>query len=68
MIIKPHENYHMVGTDSNLRLDKTRNYVARPATNQPDWKEKGKVFVSFDDDSEEPSILLDKFDYDIIQP
>jgi len=66
--IRPHEDYRLAGFDYNTRLDKTKTYTARPAENQPEWQEKGKVFVSFNNDGQEPSILLDHFDYEIIKP
>lgn len=43
MKVKPNENYCMLGTD--VRLDKNRIYDAETATNQPDYDEKGKIFV-----------------------
>lgn len=64
MFIIPKENFRSLGIDPNLRLVKGRVYKAIPATNQPNWKEQGKVFVFFRDEGHEPSILLDKFDYD----
>lgn len=68
MKIQPRENFRLLGMGHDTpALDKTRYYEARPATNQPDWQENGKVFVSFADDGCEPFILLDKFDYDIIK-
>jgi hypothetical protein len=66
--IKPKLDFRLLGCDFNTRLNKNKIYTAHPATNQPDWQEKGKVFVSFDDDGQEPSILLDQFDYEIIKP
>lgn len=69
MIIRPKENFRLLGVGyDSPALDNTRHYEARPATNQPDWQEKGKVFVSFYNDDDEPSILLDSFDYEIIAP
>jgi hypothetical protein len=68
MIIQPKLNFALLGTGyDKQRLDNTRTYTARPAINQPDWQEMGKVFVSFDNDDEEPSILLERSDYDIIE-
>jgi hypothetical protein len=66
--IRPHDDYRLAGCDYNMRLDATKTYTATPAENQPEWQEKGKVFVSFNDDDQEPSILLDHFDYKIIKP
>ena len=42
MKIQPKENYSMSGYG---RLDKTKTYDAVHATNQPNWKENGLVFV-----------------------
>lgn len=69
MIIQPKDDFRLLGMGYNLpTLSKNKHYTARPATNQPDWQEMGKVFVSFDDDSDEPSILLERGDYEIIEP
>lgn len=68
MIIQPLEDFRLLGTGySPPTLDKTKHYHAIPATNQPDWEEKGKVFVSFNNDGDEPSMLLEKSDYIVIQ-
>lgn len=66
--IKPKLDFRLAGCDFNMRLNKNKTYTATPAENQPEWQEKGKVFVSFNDDDQEPSILLDHFDYEIIKP
>jgi hypothetical protein len=69
MIIQPKDDFRLLGMGYNLpMLDKTRTYDARPATNQPDWEAKGKIFVSFHSLTEEPSILLERGDYEIIEP
>lgn len=68
MIIQPKEDFRLLGMGCNFpKLDKNNHYQARLATNQPDWKEKGKVLVSFFNDSEEPSILLEEGDYNVIE-
>ena len=66
--IKPKLDFRLAGCDFNMRLNKNKTYTAYPATNQPDWQIEGKVFVSFDDDGQEPSILLKRNDYEIIKP
>jgi hypothetical protein len=66
MTIQPKLDFRLLGTD--WTLDHTQTYKATPATNQPDWQEKGKVFVSFDNNGQEPSILLDRSEYKIITP
>lgn len=69
MIIQPIENFKSLGMGHELpSLDKNKHYKATKATNQPDWEEKGKVFVSFNNHEKEPTILLDHFDYKIIKP
>ena len=69
MIIQPKDSFRLLGMGYNPpTLSKDKHYTARPATNQPDWQEMGKVFVSFDNDGEEPSILLERGDYEIIKP
>jgi len=47
MKIQPKENYSMQGYG---RLNKTKVYKAVLATNQPNHKEQGKVFVLPNDD------------------
>ena len=69
MIIRPIDDFRLIGMGYNPpKLSKHKHYTARPATNQPDWQEAGKVFVSFNNDDEEPSILLERGDYEIIEP
>jgi len=41
--VKPNLSYELLGT--NIKLDKNKTYLAVPATNQPDWKSKGLMFV-----------------------
>jgi len=65
MKVKPKLAYCLAGTGYDApSLDPERVYDAIPATNQPDWEEKGKVFV-------EPapgatSILLERDDYTLV--
>lgn len=66
MKIQPKENYRLAGCDYRLQLDKTKTYTAAHATNQPDWRARGKVFVSFNNDGEEPTIMLEADDYTVI--
>jgi len=61
MIIQPKQNY----TNNNyprLKLDKRKWYLAEIATNQPDYKQKGKVFCMVGGDS----MLLEGGDYKVI--
>jgi hypothetical protein len=57
MKIRPLENYVLLGT--GIKLDETKVYDAVPATNQPDWESKGKIFVG------ESGFLLSKGEYTI---
>jgi len=43
--VRPKENYKLLGT--NAVLDKNLVYLAIDATNQPDWKAGGLIFVQF---------------------
>lgn len=66
MKIQPKENYkYYVTVGTYHQLDKTKHYQACHATNLPEWKEKGKIFVSFADDGE-ASILLESGEYLVI--
>lgn len=56
MKVHPLENYQLLGT--SIKLDKTRTYDAVPATNQPNWEERGAVFVE--------GVLLNAGEYEII--
>jgi hypothetical protein len=56
MKVKPNENYHLLGT--SIKLDKNLVYDAEPATNQPQWEERGLIFVN--------EILLEKGEYEIV--
>lgn len=56
MRVIPRMNFKMMGTSETL--DKTKAYMATKATNQPDWKAKGLIFVG--------NFLLSKDDYDVI--
>jgi hypothetical protein len=56
MKVKPNESYKLLGT--SITLDKNLVYDADHATNQPDWKERGLIFVE--------EILLEKGEYEIV--
>lgn len=71
MKIRPLLAFHAVGMPHTLRLNPSLIYPAIHATNQPDWKAKGKIFVSYDPADtmrEGDSILLENGDYTIIEP
>jgi len=46
MRVKPKMNFRSVGL-GGVRLDKHKRYWALAATNQPKWRERGKVFVMY---------------------
>tara|TARA_R100000781_G_C4035318_1_gene112038 strand:+ start:338 stop:511 length:174 start_codon:yes stop_codon:yes gene_type:complete len=56
MKVKPKRNYKLLGTSIVLNKDKIYNAVI--ATNQPNYKEKGLIFVN--------EVLLNKKEYIII--
>ncbi len=56
MKVKPKENYKLLGTSIVLNKDKIYNAVI--AINQPNYKEKGLIFVN--------EVLLNKKEYIII--
>mgnify|MGYP003463596259 CR=1 FL=1 len=65
MKIKPKLAFrHFSGGPS---LDTSKVYEAILATNQPNWKEEGKIFVRFSATDESNSILLVREDYDIVE-
>ena len=57
MQVKPLHNYKLLGT--SIVLDCKKTYDATPATNQPDWEEKGLIFVD--------GILLEAGEYLIVK-
>jgi hypothetical protein len=62
MKIKPKLNYSMEGYG---KLDKDKTYKAVIATNQPDYKEKGKIFVLPNEDLR-IELLLTRNEYEIV--
>lgn len=62
MKIKPKFNYSINGYGN---LNKAKTYKAVMATNQPDYKEKGKIFVEPNEDLR-IELLLKKEEYEII--
>ena len=62
----PKLDYHLLGTDIKLKAGQT--YQAVDATNQPDWKARGLIFVLLDaNDQDGPSMLLERAEYDRAQ-
>jgi len=63
MKIRPNENYSVLGYG---RLNKNKTYEACIATNQPDYKEKGLIFVEANDDLR-IELLLTSDEYGVIE-
>ena len=63
MKIKPKLNYSMSGYG---QLNKAKTYKAVIAINQPDYKEKGKIFVEPNDDLR-IELLLKKGEYEVVE-
>ena len=63
MKIIPNENYSVLGYG---RLNKNKIYEACIATNQPDYKEKGLIFVEANDDLR-IELLLNSDEYGVIE-
>lgn len=64
--VKPKHNYRLLGCDDYV-VSKDVEYDAYPAYNQPEYTEKGKIFIFPNNDpSHGPGILLEKGDYDEI--
>ena len=57
MLVKPNKNYKMLWTNKCVWTDQT--YEAIIATNQPNYKEKGAIFIN--------EILLEKGEYTIVE-
>jgi len=58
MVVRPKKNFRHVSWSSMETLDKTRNYWATKATNQPDCEAKGLIWVE--------NFLLNKDEYDVV--
>ena len=56
MRIKPNRSYKLLGT--TMKLDSRRIYPASHATNQPDWKARGAIFV-FPGENFDSMLLVD---------
>lgn len=61
MLVKPNLSYQfdMLSRKYPWALKKGRIYRAVHATNQPDWKKKGKIFVG--------EVLLEKGEYRVVR-
>lgn len=60
MKAKPLHNYKLLGTD--IVLDARKTYSFSHATNQPDWKEKGLIFIHERED-DPVGVLLERGEY-----
>ena len=65
MKVKPILDYHVLGT--GIRLDSKKAYRAILASNQPEYKEKGKIFLLENGNSQNSyGVLLERGEYKII--
>lgn len=62
LLVQPNLSYQLLGTNDKLHKDRT--YRAIPATNQPDYKKKGLVFVY---DHHLNGILLSRDEYKVVK-
>lgn len=65
MRVKPKLAYRHANYPASTALDPAKVYEAVHATNQPDWKEKGKIFV--DSPNGAPEMLLMEGEYEIVE-
>ncbi len=66
MKIRPNGNYKLLGTD--IVLDKTKTYDAIVASNQPECKEKGLIFViNIPGKNPDDGFLLERGEYEIVE-
>ena len=63
MKIIPNESYSVLGYGS---LNKNKTYKASIASNQPDYKEKGLIFVEANDDLR-IELLLTSEEYEVVK-
>ena len=51
-----------------ISVSKDKVYDAIPATNQPNWKERGLIFIQgAEGDTSDIGFLLDNTDYEVIE-
>ena len=66
MRVRPLNDFKMLSTRISVSKDKV--YDAIPATNQPDWKERGLIFIQgAEGDTSDIGFLLDNTDYEVIE-
>ena len=63
MQIIPNDAYRHANYPGNTALDPNKVYDATIASNQPDYEERGLVFVDCPNGA--PELLLDSTDYDL---
>lgn len=67
LLIRPRLAFSNVGGTLGVSLNPNRVYSASVATNQPDYKEKGLVFVNVSQKAGTDEFLLGKKDYVVIK-
>lgn len=65
MKVRPLDDWRHAGYPPNTALDKTKIYSAIAATNQPNWKEEGKIFIECPNGA--PALLVSKEEYEIVE-
>lgn len=66
MRVRPLNDFKMLSTRISVSKDKV--YDAIPATNQPDWEERGLIFIQgAEGDVTDIGFLLDKTEYEVIE-
>lgn len=64
MKARPLRAFKHASYPSNTRLDPNKVYEVEPATNQPDYEERGKVFFPCPNGA--PSLLLWREEYEVV--
>jgi hypothetical protein len=67
LYIRPRLAFCYAGGAGYPRLSPSRTYLAQIASNQPEFKKLGLVFVDFGGKDVGHSILLSKKDYEIVK-
>lgn len=65
MKVRPKLAYRHANYPHNTALDPNKVYVAELATNQPEWEEKGKIFLPCPNGA--PEMLLDNTEYEVVE-
>mgnify|MGYP001216584597 CR=1 FL=1 len=65
MRVRPRADFKMLGTGISVSKDEV--YEAVHATNQPNWEERGLIFIrNADGDTSDIGFLLDATDYEVV--